>query len=257
MKIIYSSFLLFILLFVSCKSSKVVTSEGLLIKEMSAKKIAKKHISKHFGFKTADAKLKVNYKDNEENIGFSVKMKIKKDEVIWLKGSKFITVFKAKITPQKVLFYSPYKKNYFEGDFSMLKKLLGVDVNFYQLQNMLLGQAIFDITDTKQKVKILERSHQLSPKKQSPLFNIFYLVNPINYKLNKQLIVNDLKNQELTISYSKYLKKNNVLFPENISINAKEKSKFTNINLSVRSIVFDTELSMPFKIPSGYKEIKL
>ncbi len=257
MKIIYSSFLLFILLFVSCKSSKVVTSEGLSIKEISAKKIAKKHISTHFGFKTADAKLKVNYKDNKENIGFSVKMKIKKDEVIWLKGSKFITVFKAKITPEKVSFYSPYKKNYFEGDFSMLKKLLGVEVNFYQLQNMLLGQAVFDITKNKQDVRIIEKSHQLSPKNQSALFNIFYLINPINYKLNKQLIVNDMKNLELKVSYPKYLKKNTTLFPESIKINAKGKNKFTNIDLFVRSVVFDTELSMPFKIPSGYKEIKL
>ena len=49
---------------------------------------------------------------------------------------KFINVFKAKITPDKVRFYSPVEKKYFEGDFSMLEKLLGTKINFQQLQNL-------------------------------------------------------------------------------------------------------------------------
>ncbi len=257
MKRLLVAFLLANLVLVSCKSTKVVTENGDVIKRMSARKIAKKHLAATPNFKTADAKLKVNYKSNNEKIGFSVKMKIKKDEVIWLKGTKLITVFKAKITPEKVSFYSPYKKNYFEGDFSMLKKLLGIDVNFYQLQNILLGQAVFDLNASKHTSEIKGVQYQVSPKEQSPLFDLFYLINPKNYKLNKQLVVNDLKEQELSITYPEYINKNEILFPKTTSIKATEKNKFTNIDLTVRSIVFNEELSMPFKIPSGYKEIKL
>lgn len=257
MKKAYGIFLALILstLF-SCKSTKDLTNT-YTIKELSARKVVKKHLASSFDGKTIDAKLKVKYKDRKENISFSVKMKIKKDEVIWLKGTKLITVFKAKITPDKVRFYSPYKKNYFEGDFSMLKDLLGFDVNFAQLQNMLLGEAVLNISDNKQKVDIVENSYQLHPKKQPVLFDVFYQIHPNHYKLKKQYLINTLKEQLLDITYSDYIKKGNLLFPKKTTILAKEKNKFTNINLEVRSVNFNTELQMPFRIPSGYKEIQL
>ncbi len=255
-KIHFTILTLIIILLSSCKSTKAVTAASA-IKSLSAKKVVKKHLSSNFEGETIDAKLKVRYKDKKEDIGFSVKMKIKKDEVIWLKGTKIITIFKAKITPEKVSFYSPYKKNYFEGDFTMLKKLLGFDVNFQQLQNMLLGQAVLDISEKKQKVDIVNSSYQLHPKKQPLLFDIFYQVHPEHYKLKKQYLVNQLKAQQLDIEYTDYLKKDDLLFPKQTVITAKEKSKFTNITMEVRSINFNTNLEMPFRIPSGYKEIKL
>lgn len=251
--------LLFILFigFTSCKSSKKAINTSTIVKKMSARKVAKKHMSSNFDEKTIDARLKVNYKDTKDKIGFSVRMKIIKDEVIWLKGTKVINIFKAKITPTKVQFYSSYYKNYFDGDFAMLKKMLGTDINFEQLQNMLLGQSILDVKSQRQEVVIKDQSYQLSPKKQADFFDIFFHVNPNHYKLDKQSIVNQAKNQRLDISYPKYSNKKNVLFPQKIIINAKTKDKFTNINLTTRSVEFNKKLNTDFKIPSGYKEIKL
>jgi hypothetical protein len=240
----------------SCKSSKNIANTDGAVEEMSSRKIIRKHNNISVP-ETVDAKLKVNYKDAKEDIGFSVKMKMIKDEVIWLKGTKIITVFKAKITPEKVSFYSPYKRNYLEGDFTMLRKLLGVDINFNQLQNMLLGQSIYNLKKTKQQVEIADNSYKLYPKDQLSIFDIFYHINPTHFKLEKQYVVNSLKNQRLDVSYPKYIQKKSFLFPEKIEIKAKEKNKFTNIDMNVRSIEFNKKLEMPFRIPSGYKEIKL
>ncbi|WGH74508.1 DUF4292 domain-containing protein [Tenacibaculum tangerinum] len=248
--------ILLLLVFVSCKATKNVTG-STYIKELSARKVAKKHVATNFDKKTVDARLKVNYEDNKENLGFSVRMKIKKDEVIWLKGTKIISIFKAKITPTKVQFYSPYKKNYFDGDFSMLKKLLGTDINFNQLQSMLLGEALVDIKSERQEVQIQQTSYQLSPKKQPELFDLFFYINPTHFKLDKQLVVNSLKDQLLSISYPKYDKKEGAFFPEKITIKATEKTKFTNIDITTRAVEFDTKLNVDFNIPTGYKEIKL
>lgn len=253
----YTLFFILLISFTSCKSSKKTINSTSVIKKMSARKVAKKHIFSNFDEKTIDARLKVNYKDNKEKIGFSVRMKIKKNEVIWLKGTKFITVFKAKITPTKVQFYSPYYKNYFDGDFAMLKELLGTDINFEQLQNMLLGQSLLNVRAQRQEIIIKDKSYQLSPKKQASLFDIFYYINPQHYKLDKQSIVNQAKNQRLDITYPKYSNKKNILFPQKIIINAKTKDKFTNINLTTRSVEFNKKLNTDFKIPNGYKEIKL
>ncbi|WBX73715.1 DUF4292 domain-containing protein [Tenacibaculum pacificus] len=243
--------------FTSCKSSKNLTGNSTTIKEISARRVAKKHVAANFDEKNIDARLKVNYSTTKEKVGFSVRMKIKKGEVIWLKGVKFITVFKAKITPTRVQFYSPFYKNYFDGDFSMLKKLLGTDINFEQLQNMLLGQSLLNVKSKRQEVVITEKAYQLSPKKQSELFDIFFLINPIHYKLNKQSIVNSAKKQRLDIRYPSYSNKNNILFPEKIKINAKQHKQVTAIDITTRSVDFNTKLNIDFRMPNGYKEIKL
>lgn len=253
----FKVFIVFLLMLASCKSNKSVVDSNLAFEKLSARKVAKKHLSSSFDKKTVYAKLKVNYKDAKENIGFSVRMKIKKDEVIYLKGIKVVTVFKAKITPTKVSYYSPHFKDYFEGDFSMISKLLGTEVNFEQLQNMLLGQSMLDVTSEKQKVDIAEKSYKLSPKNQANLFDVFFFINPKHFKLNKQSLISNFKNQRLDISYPEYLEKDGVVFPKKININAKKDAKFTTIGIDVRSIVFNTNLSMPFSIPSGYKEIQL
>ena len=89
--------LLFTIVLTSCKTKKNMIDANAVAKEMSAKKVAKKHIAANFDRKTVDAKLKVNFNNGKTKQSLSVNMKMIKDEVIWLKGTKFITVFKAKI----------------------------------------------------------------------------------------------------------------------------------------------------------------
>ena len=114
-------FVVLVIVFTSCKSNKNLIDSNIVTEEMSAKKIARKHVAANFDKKTVDAKLKANFNNGKIKQGFSVSFRMKKDAVIWLKGTKFITLFKAKITPTSVQFYSSLNKKYFDGDFSMLK----------------------------------------------------------------------------------------------------------------------------------------
>ena len=243
----------FMLVFTSCKTKKVMIDTNAIAKEISARKVAKKHIVANFDRETIDAKLKVNFSNNKRKESFSVRMKIKKDEVIWLKGSKFITIFKVKITPTSIRYYSSLLKNYFEGDFSMLQKLLGTKINFNQLQNILLGQSLLNVKEEKQQVEILNNTYILSPENQASLFDIFFSINPSHFKLDKQSIVNTAKNKRLDILYPSYTLVDNVVFPSKMEIKAKKSTSFTNIDFTLKSVVFDTELEMPFSLPSGYK----
>lgn len=224
-----------------------------IAKDISARKVAKKHIAANFDKKTIDAKLKVNFDNGKTNQSLSVQMKMKKDEVIWLKGSKFITVFKAEITPTSVRYYSSVFKHYFEGDFSMIKQLLGVEINFEQLQNLFLGQSLTNVKDEKQDVKIVNNRYILSPEKQAELFDIFFTINPTHFKLDEQSIVNGEKDLRLDVKYPSYNLINNVVFPSEINIKAKNTKSVTAIDLEYKSVEFDTDINMSFKIPNGYK----
>ena len=250
-------FMVFAVVFTSCKAKKSLVDANVTAVEMSAKKVARKHIAANFEEKSVDAKLKAAFDNGKLNQTISVSLRMKKDEVIWLKGTKFITIFKAKITPTSVSYYSALERKYFEGDFSMLKKFLGTDINFNQLQNLLLGQSLTNVKEQKQNVVIEDNSYVLSPEKQVSLFDIFFSVNPSHFKLDKQSIVNTDKNQRLDVFYPSYDVVDDVIFPSEIKIKAKEPGKFTNIDFTVKSIEFNKDIDTSFSIPKGYKQIKL
>ena len=248
--------LLFTMIFTSCKAKKNMIDVTAIAKDMSARKVARKHIAANFDRKTVDAKLKVNFDNEKTNQNLSVSMKIKKDEVIWLKGTKFITIFKAEITPTSVRYYSSFFKNYFEGDFSMIEQLLGVKINFEQLQNLFLGQSLLNVKKEDQDVEIVNNAYILSPEKQTELFDIFFTINPAHFKLNQQAIINSDKKLSLEIKYPSYNLIDNEVFPSQIKIKAKNSKRVTAIDLIYKTVVFDGEVETSFNIPSGYKQLK-
>ncbi len=243
--------LVFCLLYVSCKTVKPKRYEGFLNKNLSAETIVEKHRSSDI--KTIQAKISVDYKGVKEDINFSMQMKLKKDEVIYLKGSKLITIFKMKLTPNRVQFYSPYTKQYFDGDYSLLYDKLGIVANFNQLQNLFLGQAMNGINNDD-NISISEKSYKLTPKKQLDNYDIFYLINPNHFKLDKQYIVTNIG--KLDVIYPKYLEQDNKTFPKEINIKVNGK-KPSNIYLDFNSIEFNNQFKIPFKIPKNYKPLKV
>ncbi|NJN50355.1 MAG: DUF4292 domain-containing protein [Polaribacter sp.] len=117
--------------------------------ETSVKKVIKKHEAAFFNQKTLDAKYKVNFDNGKTAQSINVQLQIIKDEVILIKGTKLISVFKAKITKDSVSYYSPLARHYFKGDFSLIKDFIGVEINFEQLQNLLGYESIQSLKDTK------------------------------------------------------------------------------------------------------------
>lgn len=247
---------IFTILLTSCKTTKNMMDVNAIASETSAKKVAKKHVDANFDEKTINAKLKVNFDNGKTRQSLTVNLQIEKDAVIWIKGTKFITVFKAKITPKSVTYYSPYAKNYFEGDFSLIEELLGIEINFEQLQNLFLGQSLQNVKKEKQHLEIFNNKYVLSPEIQSSLFDIFFTINPSHFKLDKQSIVNNKKKLRLDIQYSGYNFIQKTLFPETINISAKSEKSITTIDLIYKAVVFNSELNTSFDIPNGYKRIE-
>lgn len=249
--------LMLTLVFTACKSKKLVLDANVKAKEISANKVVRKHVAANFKKETIDAKFKANFNDGKTKQSITVYLKITKDKEIFLKGTKFITVFKAKITPTSIAYYSPYAKNYFEGDFKMLKKILGTEINFEQLQSLFLGQAMLNLKKNKQSVEIVNNSYVLSPVVKDVVVNVFTAVNPNHFKLDFQAITSPLKKENLKIKYPSYKLIDNTVFPSEINITAKQINKTTKIDFTLKSVEFNTALNTSFSLPKGYKRINL
>jgi hypothetical protein len=251
---IYRVLLILIVLITSCKSSKTIVVNSVVAKPMSVNNVTKKHVETGFDKNTLDAKLKVSFEDNYNKQNLTVKLRIDKDKIIWLNATYAgVLVARAKITPNSVSYYEKLNKTYFSGNFELLQNILGTEVNFTQLQNLLLGQTIFDLNDQKYSYELNNNAHLLLPEKQNVLFDVLFWINPIHFKLDKQELKGE--NQLLKVDYSNYAIIEGEVFPKNIEIRAKEKEKFTNIDIEYRSVIFNKSISTPFTIPKGYKQV--
>jgi len=240
--------------FVGCKSTKTLGANGEFISNISAKQLVKNNTKNSTKFKTLTSRVKIETSDGTKTQSFSLSMRMEKDKVIWM--SK-LGIVKALITPTRVAFYNKLDNTYFDGDFSYLSDLLGTDLDFDKVQNLLLGEALFNLNDDEFIASTYDKSYLLKPKEQLELFEIFYLLNPRHFKMDSQQLAQPKENRLLQIDYKNYQEVENQVFPQTIRILAVENTDETSVNLEYKSIALNESLRFPFRIPSGYKEIEL
>ena len=83
-----------------------------------------------------------------------------------------------------------------------------------------------------------------------------YTFNPINFNLKKQSFSNNL-GAKLSVVYDNYKTLGKVNVPQLITILATNKDKTTRVVIKSKISRINQEVAFPFKIPSGYKKIKL
>lgn len=242
------------LLLTSCGSKKVV-AKGDTASDMSARQIIKNHYRNDVNFETLRGRVKIDYSDGAADQGFSVSMRMKKDEAIWLAAS--LSVVKVLITPERVSFYNKLDNTYFDGDFALLNDLLGTEVNFEMVQNLLLGQSIVDLKDQRYTASVAENLYQLKPDRQLELYKLLFLLEPSNFKIALQQLSQPEKGRILNIAYESYQEVEGKVVPDKIVLQAQDGTGLTRIDLEYRNLEFDQNLSFPYSIPNGYKPIEL
>ncbi len=61
----------------------------------------------------------------------------------------------------------------------------------------------------------------------------------------------------LRIEYKSYQLVDKEVFPDEIGISVQEGSRETNIDIRYRNVEFNRDLSFPYSVPRGYKELTL
>lgn len=253
-KLISRAFIvLFLFIALGCKSSKQMAASGELNTRLTAKQLIKEHNKSEAKFKTLQARVRVEYVQGERSQSHTVNLRMEKDKTIWLSAT--LGIVRAKITPSKVSFYNKLDNTYFDGDFSLISNLLGTTLDFEKVQNILLGNAIYNLDDEKYDNDIHEGSYVLSPKNQKELFEIFYLLNPSHFKMDSQELAQSLEQRMLKIDYKDYQKIDRQIVPQNVKVIAIENSDETSISMEFKSVALNTDLRFPFRIPNGFDEI--
>ena len=243
--------LIMAVLITSCKAKKAVTA-GEVDASLATRKIIQNHYVNTLDFNTMSSKVKIDYKDGESNQGVTVNLRMQKDKAIWVSAP--LGIFKAYITPTRVSFYNKLEGEYFDGDFTYISDLLGYEMDFGKVQNVLIGNTVLDLRKDKYASFVESGGYILKPKQEKELFKILFSLEPQNFRVQRQQISQPENDRFLKLDYD-YQNIASKVAPSHVNIEAVNDDDVRVIELDFRNIEFDRKLNFPYKIPKGFKAL--
>ncbi len=248
--------LLFLLatLLIGCKS-KSFLAEARAAEALSTKRIIANHYDSKSDFSTVYIRANTKYRDPKQAYTFTSEIRILKDEKI-LVSIRFlgITMAKALITPTTVNYYEKNSNKFFQGDYSTLSNWLGTDLDFYKIQNLLLGKAMDDLRKGTYKNAIEGKFYKLEDTSSSETQKTFYF-EAGNFLIKKQLLEQRDQDRRLHVDYPQHKEYKEGILPLKILLEAFQNNEKTSISLEFNGVTFNENLSFPYTVPEGYEQI--
>ncbi len=237
--------------FVGCKAKKTLML-GEANTALTTKKIIQSHYSNAPDFRTLSGRVRIDYFDGDQKQGVTVNLRMKKDEAIWVSAP--LGIFKAYITPNRVSFYNKLEGEYFDGDFEFLSDLLGTQMDFKKMENLILGNTVLDLRKERYVSSVSDNSYWLQPRSQQEPFDVFFTLEPRFFRAKLQQLTQPEKNRILTMQYA-YQDVDGKATPSLVFIEAANSDERTSIQLDFKNIEFNKTLNFPYKIPKGFKSV--
>jgi len=251
----------------SCKSKKSSTennnnetvSETFILPEKGSKKmdaeflnIIEKHYNINKEFNTLQINAEVDYKNQEINQNVSADIRIEKGKTILIAIKKFgITGAKILVTPNRVSYYEIIQGTHYDGDFAFISNFLGTNLNYNQIENLLLGTSIFELTDTYLTTKYEDGLYKMY--KEEDVLNLIFVFDAIA-QVKQEVIAEKGTAEKLVIDYLSYQKESQMSLPKNLSIRAIQKNE-TNLKIDYKKVSVNPNISFTYKIPNGSKQL--
>ncbi|WP_299459082.1 DUF4292 domain-containing protein [uncultured Microscilla sp.] len=215
-------------------------------------------LAKETKFAYLKSKFKLHFHDAERDVKAKVRLRLKKDSLIWVSVSKTgFEGLRGMITRDSIYVLDRMKKVYQVSDFKTLSKNFNFDINFDLLQSMILGNMPFRGA-TKSKIVQNEKYWLIKQKRKH--IDIENYVNNRNRKLEQVLLTDIITNNSLRMVYEDYAAYNDKVFPGKSSITVKYKSKqkkqnlITSVSIKYLKVEFtDEEIKFPFRVSKKYK----
>lgn len=203
--------------------------------------------------RTFSTKAKMHYESGDKNYDFVANIRLRQDSLIWVSVTVagIVQVARAVITPDsfKAILYT--EKQAFERPVSKVNSILPEGLDFFALQNVLLGNAILAgkgqvtrVADTGSQWFILRRD-------QNYLEQMTY--NKADSTLQAdQLITTDGPSRSLTHILSAFERIGGMRIPNNRKLTVVSDSSSMVVDIEYSNVLIDNELTYPFSIPKNY-----
>ena len=253
MKSLFSYIFLLAVLFTGCRTAKVTNTQGVADTSLRGKEILEKHQETFPAFETLAGTLTVTY-SRVGKIGQAIPLsfRMKKGEAIWLSAP--LGMAKALITKDKVQFYNKLDNTYFEGDYTISEKYLGVHLGFEALENLLLGQLLFRDRHTT----LTPEGELYKGALKKDALDLSFFLNAA-FRMDSLLIVQEEKTQQersLSAAYT-YQTVEGQLFPLSLLLQGSQGAEQVQLRLQFSALQRNLAVRFPYSVPSGYQPLTL
>ncbi len=268
MRFTISIFSFFVLISFSCRSSKklqsAISKKDTLVavvinpSETDSAKLVhdafKKIEDNLIDFTTFSSKIKVEYKDNKQrNYDFNAFVRIRKDSIIWISinASLGIEAFRVFITPDSVIIMDKLDKKVQYHSVGYIREIVQLPVDFYTLQNMIIGNPVF--LDSTQVIMYKETEDAISMSTMGDFFKHLLALRKDDFAIlhSKLDDVDVVRNRTADFTYNDYMIISGRLFSTSRKIAVAEKTRL-DVNMEFKQVEFNKALNYPFNIPRNY-----
>ena len=209
-----------------------------------------------FDFNSLVLSNNANLEYNNSNYSFDINIKIRKNKKILITGGFIIPLFKILIEPDKILGYQKIDKTYFKTELSDIYNKLGFILDFNQLQNILTGEPLNDITSIANYNTYEIDKNLIVYEYSNDEFSVSLFVDTNLNKLLAQEIKQIELGRELSIYYKDFKETNNLILHTSSKIVVNDGKNLINLYMSTNSTDTSDEILFSFEIPNNYRKIK-
>lgn len=276
------------------KKTAAVTDQEPL-RNRSAGYLLRHYEKNKFDYTWIGMKVDADFLSNGETQGFKATIRMHKDSAIWISITPAlgIEMIRILITPDSLRYLSkiPDNKYYYTGGFEVISNLVGVDLDFEMLQDLLIGNALaLDKDEGRFRSELNDEKHLLisryrrkvrrmvgvddrkleddtivinpnDPKYQRTIKRVDdkdeiivsrYWLEPVNYRL-VQSIFNDLiKQRTVEIYYSDFQMDGEQSYPTKCLLKAKNPNGTQELEFEITKLTSGKPYDFPFEIPDDY-----
>lgn len=230
---------------------------GTPLKERSAKWLLKKITQSNLYTEWLDAKAKLDYQSDDFSISATALIRMKKDSAIWVVGKKFgIEGIRALITPDSVYILNRLNKTYQIEGISFLQKQFSLPLDFYDLQNILLGNAVL-LPEPSQLHSQIDSSRYLLQLKDEKGAVKSYTFDGKHFYLLEMIIKEREKRRHAYLAFEDHQALNDnhyFSYFRALQFRSPETGNIS-IDLKFTKVEFNRPKRLSFEIPAHYSKI--
>lgn len=249
--------LLFISITLMLGSCKPTENTGSIKKHSSA------YLLKQLDLNSIDynwftAKIKVNFQSPEERFAATMNVRIQKDSMVWISGSKFtVEGVRILMTQDSIYMMDRLARKYTVSDYAYLQKVYNLPASLEAVQAILVGNTV--IIGNKKQLRADIKGSQYTLTATEKDLRATYTLDGLTYLLDKLQLNEVTKKRDMIMQYSDYQpiesKNKNFSYFRNLTLQSPETGTITS-EFRYSRVTFDIPKNTPFKIPSSYQRIE-
>jgi len=292
---LFLSLMILLMVVVSCKSKKEVTEKKDPIRNRTAGFVLRHYEENKYNFEWLGMKVDADYMVMGETQGFKATIRMRRDSTIWISISPAlgIEMIRMMVTPDSLKYLSkiPDNKFYYLGGFEDINKLVGIELDFDMLQDLLIGNALglekdegrfrsetdedsyLLISKYKRKVrrvvgvddrKLEDDTIVVNPNdprykrtlkrvdEEDGLIVSRYWMEPERYRLVKSIFNDLMRQRTMEIRYSDFKEDNEQFYPSECRLIMSGPQINQELKFSITKLSSGKAYDFPFELPDDY-----